>query len=135
MLCAAPASYGTTRCGAPGAVAPITIDANGRGRTALVIGRGRVGTDGVSCGRETKCGVAVSRAGSSVPGPVVVVTFAAGPSATYDSARLLFGLLVAGLMSLAGVLTERGVEDRDRLRQRDGQVEVPRSAVGTRRHE
>jgi hypothetical protein len=111
-LCAAPASYGTRRCGAPSAVAPITVDANGRGRTALVIGRGRVGTDGVSCGRETKCGVAVARAGSSVPGPVVVVTFAAGPSATYDSARLLWGLLIAALLLLLACVLVRATDWR-----------------------
>ena len=38
--------------------------------------------------------------------------------------------LVAGLAGQAGVLPERGVEDRDRLRQRQGQVEVQRALPG-----
>jgi hypothetical protein len=104
-LCAAPATFGTARCGAPGPVAPFSIDGNGNGRTSLVVRRGRVGTDGVACGREAPCGVVVTAAGSVVPGPVVPITFAAGPTATYDSTRVLVGLLVAAfLLALATFL-------------------------------
>jgi hypothetical protein len=98
MLCAAPASYGSTRCGAPGAVAPFTIDADGTGRTAIEIRRGRVGTEGVACGREVPCGIVVSSARSFVPNAVVPIRFAAGPSATYDTSRVAAGLALAALL-------------------------------------
>jgi len=39
-------------------------------------------------------------------------------------------VLVAGLAGQAGVLAEGGVEDRDRLRQRDRQVEKQRALPG-----
>ncbi len=102
MLCAAPATFGTAQCGAPGAVTPFSIDDDGTGRVSLLVGRGRVGADGVACGRDTPCGVVVASAGSFVPGPVVPITFAAGPTATYDATRVLVGLLVAAfLLALA----------------------------------
>ena len=46
MLCAAPYTHGSERCGAPGPVAPFTIDADGTGRVAMVVKGGRVGSDG-----------------------------------------------------------------------------------------
>jgi hypothetical protein len=105
MLCAAPASYGTRRCGRPSAVAPFTIDADGNGRASIEIRRGRVGTEGVACGRETPCGIVVSSVRSFVPNAVVPITFAAGPSATYDTARVVAGLLLAAmLLAIAGFL-------------------------------
>jgi len=112
MLCAAPASFGTSRCGAPGAVASFTIGADGTGHTALVIRHRRVGTEHVACGRETTCGVVVMRAGSSVPGPVAVVEFAAGPSAEYDSARVAFGLLIAALLLAIAFVLVRATDWR-----------------------
>jgi len=98
MLCAAPATFGAARCGAPGPVAPFSIGADGTGRASLVVSRGRVGTDGVACGRDARCGVTVASAGVVVPGPVVPITFAAGPSASYDATRVLVGLLVAAIL-------------------------------------
>jgi hypothetical protein len=98
MLCAAPATFGTARCGAPGPVAAFAIGDDGRGSTSLVVRRGRVGTDGAACGRDAPCGVAVTSAATSVPGPVVPITFAAGPSAAYDAGRVLVGLLIAALL-------------------------------------
>jgi hypothetical protein len=98
MLCAAPASYGTRRCGRPGAVAPFTIGADGTGRASIEIRRVRVGTEGVACGRETPCGIVVSSARSFVPNAVAPITFAAGPSATYDTARVVTGLLLAAML-------------------------------------
>jgi hypothetical protein len=95
MLCAAPATYGSTRCGAPGPVSSFTIGAGGEGRTDLVIREGRVGSDGVACGRGAACGIVVAHARSSVPAPVVPITFAAGPAARYNPFRSLTGLAVA----------------------------------------
>ena len=43
---------------------------------------------------------------------------------------VLIAFLVAGLAGQAGVLAEGGVEDRDRLGQRDGQVEEQRALAG-----
>jgi hypothetical protein len=40
------------------------------------------------------------------------VTFAAGPSATYDSARLLSGLLIAGLLLLLACVLVRATDWR-----------------------
>jgi hypothetical protein len=106
MLCVAPDDEGSTRCGAPGPVAPLTVDANGRGQTELVIEQGRVGTHGASCNRSSTCGIAVSPPGSLVPAPIVRVVFAAGPGARYGSSRLLTGLTVAlGLLALAVLLS------------------------------
>jgi len=106
MLCAAPATYGTTRCGLPGPVAPFTIDADGTGRTSMVIGRGHVGSEGAQCGRETMCAVVVTRAGRGfAPGAVLPFSFRSGPGARYDGARVVAGLLlVALLVALAAVL-------------------------------
>jgi len=103
MLCAAPATHGTERCGAPGPVASFTIGANGSGRTELEIRAGRVGSDGVSCERGATCGIVVSHAGSSVvPAPVVEIAFATGPGAGYDANRTLVGLGAAiALIALA----------------------------------
>jgi hypothetical protein len=97
-MCVAPDTHGRKRCGPPGTTAPFTIDADGTGRTAMVIHAGKVGTDGVACGRGTKCAVVVSSRNSSVPAPAFPISFAAGPSAQYDAARLLIGLAIAALL-------------------------------------
>jgi hypothetical protein len=79
----------------------------------------------------------VVRAGGGVPGfplevaepgpdrlPDHLVDFA-------DQARpVLVTFSVAGLAGQSGVLTERGMEDRDRLGQRNGQVEEQRALPG-----
>ncbi len=103
MLCAAPATHGSERCGAPGPVSSFTIDARGSGRTELEIRAGRVGSDGAHCGRGATCGIVVSHAGSSVvPAPVVEIAFATGPGAGYDATRTLAGLGAAiALIALA----------------------------------
>jgi hypothetical protein len=107
-MCAAPATAGSQRCGAPSPVAHFTIDAAGTGRTVLVIRGGRVGSEGVECGRDTPCGIVVQEEASAVPAPVVPVTFAAGPSARYESARVLLGLaLGCVLLAVALFLVRR----------------------------
>ena len=102
MLCAAPFTYGTERCGAPGPVAPFTIDADGTGRIAMVLKGGRVGSDGSSCGRSAACAIVVSYAGSSIPGTALPIKFAAGPSARYSETRLVMGLAGALALLLLG---------------------------------
>jgi hypothetical protein len=103
MLCAAPATHGSDRCGAPGPVSSFTIDAGGSGRTELEIRAGRVGSNGARCGHGATCGIVVSHAGSSVvPAPVVEIAFATGPGAGYDATRTLVGLGAAiALIALA----------------------------------
>jgi hypothetical protein len=111
-LCAAPAWSGTARCGAPAPVAPFVIDADGTGRTALVIRRGRVGTSGVACGRETPCGVVVASARSAVPGVVSPIRFAAGASVRYDAQKVVSGVLLAALLLLVAWLLARTTDWR-----------------------
>src|SRR5207302_1182495 len=82
---AAPATAGPARCGAPSPLAHFTIGADGTGRAVLVVRGGRVGSEGAECGRDTPCGIVVQEDASIVPAPVAPVTFAAGPSARYES--------------------------------------------------
>ena len=56
---------------------------------------------GAPCGRDAKCGVVVAAEHASVPGAVVPITFAAGPGADYDFARLASGL--CGALVLLGI--------------------------------
>ncbi len=107
-MCVAPDTAGTGRCGAPSPVSSFTIGADGTGRTALVIRGGHVGSEGAACGRDAPCGIVVQEEASEVPAPVALVTFAAGPSARYESGRLVIGLaLGAVLLAVALFLTRR----------------------------
>jgi hypothetical protein len=112
MLCAAPDSRGSERCGAPGPVSSFTIGAGGAGRTELEIRAGRVGSDGATCGRGAKCGIVVSEAKSSVPAPVVEIAFAIGPGAAYDATRTLVGLGIAIVLILLAIFWVRGTDWR-----------------------
>ncbi len=107
-MCAAPDTAGSQRCGAPSPLASFMIGADGAGRTVLVIRGGRVGSAGAECGRDTPCGIVVQEEASEVPAPVVPITFAAGPSARYESGRLVIGIaLGAVLLAVALFLTRR----------------------------
>jgi hypothetical protein len=112
MLCAAPATFGSTHCGAPGPVSPFTIGADGTGRTELVIREGRVGSAGASCGRGATCGIVVAHPSSSVPAPVVSIAFAAGPVARYDSARSIAGLAAAVVLLVLAFFVARRTDWR-----------------------
>lgn len=112
MLCAAPDTSGSTRCGAPGPVSPFTIGADGAGRTVLVIREGRVGSAGASCGRGTTCAIVVTQAGSSVPAPVVPIAFAAGPAARYDPFRSITGLAAAVVLLVLAFFVARSTDWR-----------------------
>jgi hypothetical protein len=112
MLCAAPDTFGPTRCGAPGPVSSFTIGAGGRGRTVLVIREGRVGSAGVACGRGATCGIVVAHARSSVPAPVIPIAFAAGPAARYDPFRSLSGLTAAFVLLLVAFFVARSTDWR-----------------------
>jgi hypothetical protein len=104
-LCAAPETNGSARCGAPGPVVSFEIDSLGNGHTAFVVREARVGSDRVLCGRDTQCGIVVAHQGSSLPAPVVAISFAGGPSASYDLTRSLAGLGGAfALLALAFLL-------------------------------
>lgn len=106
MLCAAPDTFGSTRCGAPGPVARFTIRSDGTGATTLVLREGRVGSGGARCGRGAQpCAVVVVDARGSVPGAIAAFSFATGPGANYDRDRLAIGLVVAlALLALAAFL-------------------------------
>jgi hypothetical protein len=107
-LCAAPATAGTQRCGLPGPSAPFTIDAHGNGHTTVVLRGDRVGSDGATCGRDTRCGMVVAEEFSELPGPVVLVTFGNGRSARYEATRLMLGLALGGiLVAIAFLLVRR----------------------------
>jgi hypothetical protein len=112
MLCAAPDTRGSERCGAPGPVSAFTIGASGAGRTELEIRAGRVGSDRATCGRGAKCGIVVSQAKSSVPGPVVEIAFAIGPGAGYDATRTLAGLGLAIALIALAIFWVRGTDWR-----------------------
>ncbi|MDQ1508351.1 MAG: Neocarzinostatin family [Actinomycetota bacterium] len=112
MLCAAPDTRGSERCGAPGPVSSFTIGSSGAGRTTLVIRETHVGSARVLCGRGATCGIVVSHAGSSVPAPVVTIGFAIGPAARYDATRWLTGLSVAAVLLALAVFLVRGTDWR-----------------------
>ena len=107
MLCAAPQAVGA-RCGAPGPVAPIIVDADGTGTTKLMIEPGPVGSDHAPCSRGDDCGVSVASDEVFARAPVVPITFAAPPGAEYDPTRLALGLgLAAVLVTIATVVIRR----------------------------
>ena len=111
-MCVAPDTGGTERCGAPSPVARFTIGADGSGRADLLIRGGRVGRQGAACGRDAPCGIIVQEEASEVPAPVVLVSFAAGPSAHYESARVLAGVVLAGILLAAALLLVRRTDWR-----------------------
>jgi hypothetical protein len=111
-MCAAPDTAGTERCGAPSPVAPFTIGADGTGRISLVIRGGHVGSEGAECGRDTPCGIVVQEEASAVPAPVVLVTFAAGPSARYESVRVLIGVALGSVLLAVALFLARRTDWR-----------------------
>jgi hypothetical protein len=106
-LCAAPDTAGTKRCGAPGPVVPFTIGADGTGGTSIVIRSRQVGSDRAHCGRDAPCGIVVNEESSALPAPVVLLTFASGPSARYDASRLAIGLALGCLLLALAFLLVR----------------------------
>lgn len=94
MVCAAPDAIGR-RCGRPGPIAPLVVGPNGTGRTTMRIEPGFVGADRVRCERGDDCGISVVSDAVFARAPVVPISFAAPPGATYDSNRLLAGVGVA----------------------------------------
>jgi hypothetical protein len=87
---------------------PFTIGSDGTGHTAFVVREGEVGSDGVRCGRGTRCGIVVQGATAPASSPVVPISFAAGIGAHYSAARVLIGLVVASaLLALALLLIRR----------------------------
>ncbi len=107
MLCAAPDATGA-RCGAPGPTAPLVVSRNGTGRTELAITPGPVGAERAPCFRGDDCGVSVASAEVFARAPVVPISFAAPPGATYDSTRLVIGLGFAlFLLAIAAALLRR----------------------------
>jgi len=103
-VCAAPAQRGD-RCGAPAPEIPLVTDASGAAEATMVLDITRVGADGVACGRRTRCQVVVMSDDVTVRAPVVVLDLAGVPGPSYDTGRLIVGLLTAiGLMAVAVVL-------------------------------
>jgi hypothetical protein len=112
VLCAAPATHGTRRCGTPGPVAAFAVDAAGTGATSLVVDEGPVGSSGARCDRHSRCGIVVLSGGGRVPGPVVPIVFAAEPGARYEAGRLAGGLTLAVVLGLAAVVLVRRTDWR-----------------------
>ncbi len=101
-LCAAPDAIGR-RCGQPGPSASLVVGSDGTGRTRLRIEPGPVGPELASCSRGDDCGVSVVSKNVFARAPVVPISFAAPPGASYDGNRLLVGLALAGLLLLIAV--------------------------------
>lgn len=108
MVCAAPAVADPARCGPLSSKASITVGPDGAGRTTLRVRRGPVGTELVECARVAACGVAVFSAEVFARAPVVPISFARGPGASYDEGRLITAMSVAlGLLAVAVILVRR----------------------------
>jgi hypothetical protein len=107
VLCAPPEVYDARRCGPPEPMSTFAIDATGAGRTTLRVAAGRLGSDAALCGPRRVCGVAVVVGGGFVAAPVTPVRFSAGPGVAYDGGRVLAGVLLALVLSGAGLLIAR----------------------------
>ncbi|HEX5615646.1 MAG TPA: neocarzinostatin apoprotein domain-containing protein [Acidimicrobiia bacterium] len=95
---------GRSGCGAPGSEVDVVADASGAASAELPIRAGRVGARiELRCSRETTCGVAVVHADGFVRAAPLEIRLSAGPSADYDGARLLVGLLIAVVLIAAAV--------------------------------
>ena len=99
-VCAAPASSGRERCGAPGPHARLRVDSEGRGSARLAIRGTRVGDHEVECNQDVECGVSVTSATGTPLVPVVGISFSRGPGASYQGSRLAFGLAAAAVLVL-----------------------------------
>ncbi|MGQ0745119.1 MAG: neocarzinostatin apoprotein domain-containing protein [Acidimicrobiales bacterium] len=107
VLCAPPGGYDARRCDPPPSSAPFVIDANGTGRTRVVVGPSRLGADGVVCGPQRPCGVAVIVGAGFVAAPVAPITFSLGPGASYQPVRLVAGLTTALALLVMALLVAR----------------------------
>jgi hypothetical protein len=107
VLCAPPEVYDARRCGPPEPMSTFAIDATGAGGTTLRVAAGRLGSDAALCGPRRVCGVAVVVGGGFVAAPVTPVRFSAGPGVAYDGGRVLAGVLLALVLSGAGLLIAR----------------------------
>jgi hypothetical protein len=102
-LCAAPATAGTRRCGAPGPVAHVVVSGDGTATARLALRAEVVGSERVACGRGTPCGIVVGGRAPAGTVPVVDVTFAAGPGASYHATQVAVGIALA--LILLGIAT------------------------------
>jgi hypothetical protein len=111
-LCAAPAVSGTRRCGGSGAETRVAIGPDGSGRAGIRLGEPVVGSDGVRCGRHTRCALVVQAGGGAVAFAPVEVSYASGPGASYDRARLALGVVLLLLLLGAVVVLFRTTDWR-----------------------
>ena len=107
VLCAPPEGYDARRCTSPGPTSAMVIDADGLGRTTLVVAAGRIGPDAVACGPRRPCGVAVVVGEGFLTAPVAPVAFSLGPGPAYDAGRLVLGLGGALFLAAAAVAIAR----------------------------
>ena len=108
MLCAPLGGYDVRRCGGAGGPARFDVGPDGSGRTSLAVGTGPVGVNRLPCGPRHPCGVLVVVGDGFVAAPAVPLQFSLGPGATYNTARLVTGLVLgASLMALAFLLARR----------------------------
>ncbi|MGH9156029.1 MAG: hypothetical protein ACRD1K_09410 [Acidimicrobiales bacterium] len=101
-----PEAYDARRCMSPGPTSDMVIDADGVGRTTLVVAAGRIGPDEVACGPRRPCGVAVVVGPGFLAAPTAPVAFSLGPGPAYDAGRLVLELggallLVATAVAIA----------------------------------
>jgi hypothetical protein len=107
VLCAPPEAYDARRCSAPEPASTFVIDGAGAGRTALTVAAGRLGSDAALCGPRRSCGISVVAGGGFVAAPVTPVRFSRGPGVAYDGGRVVFGVLLAIVLSGAAVVIVR----------------------------
>ena len=108
VLCAPPEVYDARRCGPAEAGSTFVVDAAGAGRTTLTVAAGPLGSDAAVCGPRRACGVAVVAGGGFIAAPIAPVRFSLGPGPSYDTDRVVAGVLVAmGFLGLAVVIARR----------------------------
>lgn len=104
VVCASPATSGSSRCSVERS--STAVDSDGAGRASFRI-PSTVGSDGVAC-VESKCTVGVRSSTAFVRADPVRLHLASPPPVDYDRGRLLAGSVVAGvLLALAAFFVRR----------------------------
>ena len=101
VVCAPPEPYDVRRCTDPSSASTFAVDAEGNGRTTLVVNTGRL------CGPGRRCGVTVVVGPGFVAAPTTPITFSTGPGVAYDRDRVIPGLVIALVLVGAAVVIAR----------------------------
>jgi hypothetical protein len=111
-LCAASAAVDRTRCDNTRASDhSVRVDPSGRATLRVVVPERAIGRRGVSCD-DVPCAFVVTTESGFVVVPLVPASFADLPGASYDTARLVGGLLVTLALLLAALVLVRTTDWR-----------------------